>query len=95
MVIVILKMLIRPTYLALLPMAIWLRSIQQNLLKSSKIFYSPAIVIDVSAVSANIVGSGDKSIDLHQEYVNRFGTPAVRNSGTPAAIPTYGETKLY
>jgi len=66
-----------------------------NTVKSSKVFYPPAIVIDVSTVSANTGGSGDESLDLHQEYINRFGTPAVVSSGAPAAIPTYGETELY
>ena len=60
-----------------------------NNVTSSKIFYPPALVIDVSTT-----GNG-RTLDLHQEYVNLYGTPAVVSSGAPTAIPNYGETELY
>ena len=69
--------------------------VEINTIKSSKIFYPPAIVIDVSTVSGNTAAPGDESIDLHQEYLSRYATPAVRSPSAPNAIPTYGETELH
>lgn len=63
--------------------------IESNISKSAKIFYPPAVVIDASSTGTNL------SLDLHQEYVNRFGTPAVVSSSAPTTIPYYGETELY
>lgn len=56
---------------------------------SSKIFYPPAIALDASATDTEL------TLDLHQEYVDRFGTPAVVSSGAPSAIPTYDADELY
>jgi len=56
---------------------------------SSRIFYPPAIAIDASATGTGF------TLDLHQEYVNRFSTPAVASTSAPAAIPSYAETELY
>ncbi len=63
--------------------------VEVNTAKSSKIFYPPALVIDVSSAGDN------RTLDLHQEYVARYGTPAIVSSGAPTAIPTYGETELF
>ncbi len=63
--------------------------IETNTMISSKIFYPPAVVIDVSATGNN------QTLDLHQEYVDRFGSPMARNGTAPAALPTYSESELY
>ena len=63
--------------------------VEMNTAKSSKIFYPPALVIDVSSTGTNL------TLDLHQEYVDLFSSPAVASSGAPSAIPTYDETELY
>lgn len=63
--------------------------IETNTDKSSKIFYPPAIAIDASSTGTSLI------LDLHQEYVNRFGSPAVVSSSAPTAIPYYAETELY
>ena len=63
--------------------------IEMNTAKSSRIFYPPALVIDASTT-----GNG-RTLDLHQEYINLFGSPSVASSGAPSVIPTYAETELY
>jgi hypothetical protein len=63
--------------------------VETNTAKSSKIFYPPALMIDVSTT-----GNG-RTLDLHQQYVNLYGTPAVVSSGAPPAIPTYAQNELY
>ena len=69
--------------------------VQMNTAKSARVFYAPPMVIPVDMVSANIAGPGDESIDLHQEYVNRFSSPSIiRNPGSAPTIPTYNETEL-
>uniref|UniRef100_UPI00262ED00E hypothetical protein n=1 Tax=uncultured Maribacter sp. TaxID=431308 RepID=UPI00262ED00E len=63
--------------------------VEVNSLKSSKIFYPPSIEVDVATT-----GTG-RTIDLHDEYISQYGTPAVASAGAPAAIPTYINTELY
>lgn len=63
--------------------------IEVNTVKSSRIFYPPAVVIDVSSVGTNI------QLDLYQEYVDRYSSPAVKSPSAPAAIPTYNQNELY
>lgn len=63
--------------------------IETNTTKSSQTFYPPAIAIDASSTGTGL------TLDLHQEYVNRFGSPAVKSSSAPAAIPYYSESELY
>ena len=63
--------------------------VEVNSLKSSKIFYPPSIEVDVATT-----GTG-RTIDLHDEYISQYGTPAVASAGAPAAIPTYTNTELY
>ncbi len=60
--------------------------IETNTYKSSKVFYPPAVVIDVSST-----GSG-MTIDLYQEYINRMGSPALSSTANP--IPTYARNEL-
>ena len=62
--------------------------IETNTVKASKIFYPPAIVIDVSTVTTG------ESIDLYQEYVDRFGSPLLASPSSAGAIPTYGRAEL-
>ena len=62
--------------------------IETNTVKASKIFYPPAIVIDVSTITTG------ESIDLWQEYVDRFGTPLLASPSSAGAIPTYGRAEL-
>ena len=69
--------------------------VEMNTVISSKVFYPPAIVIDVSTVSGNTATPGDESIDLHQEYITRFATPSVKSPSAPTAIPTYAEGDLH
>ncbi|UCE68774.1 MAG: hypothetical protein JSW57_10065, partial [Flavobacteriaceae bacterium] len=57
--------------------------------KAARIFYPPSIAIDAST---NGVGF---TVDLYQQYLDQFGTPAVSSPGAPAAVPTYGPTELY
>ena len=69
--------------------------VQMNTAKSARVFYAPPMLIPVDVVSADITGPGDESIDLHQEYVNRFSSPTIiRNPSSAAAIPTYNESEL-
>ncbi len=63
--------------------------VETNTVKSSKIFYPPAIVIDVSAVVSG------QSIDLYQEYLDRFGAPLLASPSAPSTIPTYQRNELY
>ena len=63
--------------------------IELNTARSSRVFYPPAIAIDASTTGTGL------SLDLHQEYVNRYGSPAVKSSSAPAAIPYYNESELY
>ena len=57
--------------------------------KAARIFYPPSIAVDAST---NGVGL---TLNLYDQYVAQFGTPAVASLGAPAAIPTYGATDLY
>src|SRR5690606_9334134 len=52
-----------------------------------KFFYMPSIVFDVST-------SGPSTKDLHQLYVEQYGTPMVRSAGASGAIPTLAATDL-
>lgn len=63
--------------------------IEVNTAKSAGIFYPPAIALDASSTDTEL------TLDLHQEYQDRFGSPSVASSGAPSAIPSYGETELY
>jgi hypothetical protein len=56
---------------------------------STKIFYPPALAIEISGTATG------QTLDLHQQYLNLFGTPAVKSPSAPTAIPTYAETDLY
>ncbi|MBU2998091.1 hypothetical protein KO500_16740, partial [Cellulophaga baltica] len=62
--------------------------VEVNSLKASKIFYPPSIAVDAST-------NGTFTIDLYDQYVSQYGSPAVASAGAPAAIPTYGATELY
>ena len=57
--------------------------------KAARIFYPPSIAVDAST---NGVGL---TLNLYDQYVAQFGTPAVASLGAPAAIPTYAATDLY
>ena len=58
-----------------------------NLVTRSKIFYPPAVPVNIAATGTGF------TLDLHQEYVNLYGTPAVTSPGA-AALPTFSETEL-
>ena len=58
-------------------------------LNSAKIFYPPSVAIDASTT-----GTG-RTINLYNEYVSQFGSPAVVSSGAPSSIPTYAANELY
>jgi len=62
--------------------------VQSNTAKSARTFYPPAIVIDVSTITAG------ETIDLHQEYVDRFASPMISNPSSASSIPTYTEDEL-
>ncbi len=62
---------------------------EMNTAKSSRIFYPPALVIDASSTGTSL------TLDLHQQYIDLFGSPSVASSGAPSVIPTYAETELY
>jgi hypothetical protein len=62
--------------------------VQSNTARSARIFYPPAIVIDVSTISTG------ESIDLWQEYQNRFGSPLLSSPSAAGAIPTYSREEL-
>ena len=68
--------------------------VEMNTAKSAKIFYPPAIVIDVSSVSSNLAAPGNESINLYTRYTSAFATPAVKSPAAPAAIPTYTAAEL-
>jgi uncharacterized protein YlxP (DUF503 family)/prefoldin subunit 5 len=57
--------------------------------KAARIFYPPSIAVDAST---NGIG---RTLNLYDQYVAQFGTPAVASLGAPAAIPTYAATDLY
>ncbi|MEJ2584056.1 MAG: hypothetical protein P8Z38_03105 [Robiginitalea sp.] len=57
--------------------------------KAARVFYPPSIAIDASTNGV------DFTVDLYQQYLDQFGTPAVASPGAPAAVPTYGPTELY
>ena len=57
--------------------------------KAARIFYPPSIAIDASTNGV------DFTVDLYQQYLDQFGSPAVSSPGAPAAVPTYGPTELY
>ena len=58
-------------------------------LNSAKIFYPPSVAIDASTT-----GTG-RTINLYNEYVSQFGSPAVVSTGAPSSIPTYAANELY
>ena len=64
---------------------------RSNTARSARIFYPPAIVIDVSSITTG------ESIDLWQEYQNRFGAPLLSSPSSAGSIPTYarGELEYY
>ena len=57
--------------------------------KAARVFYPPSIAIDASANGTGF------TVDLYQQYLDQFGTPAVASAGAPAAVPTYARTDLY
>ncbi|MEL6124414.1 MAG: hypothetical protein AAFR14_11915, partial [Bacteroidota bacterium] len=59
----------------------------------AKIFYPPAIVIDVSTVTPG--GAPNLELDLYDEYVSRFSSPAIKSNSAPNSIPTYARDELY
>ncbi len=63
--------------------------IEMNTARNSRIFYPPAI-----AVVANTIDT-DLTIDLHQQYLNLFESPAISSTSAPGAIPTYDQDELY
>ena len=62
--------------------------VQSNTARSARIFYPPAIVLDVSTITSG------ESIDLWQEYQNRFGAPLLSSPSSAGSIPTYGRGEL-
>ena len=58
-------------------------------LNSAKIFYPPSVAIDASTT-----GTG-RTINLYNEYVSQFGSPAVVSTGAPSSIPIYAANELY
>ncbi|RUA19163.1 MAG: hypothetical protein DSY83_00860, partial [Flavobacteriia bacterium] len=56
--------------------------------KAARIFYPPSIAIDAST-------NGTFNLDLYQEYIDQYGSPAVGSTGAPATIPTYSRSELY
>lgn len=59
-----------------------------NTAKNTRWFYPPAVIIDASDMATGEV------LDLHQEYIDQFGTPEVSSDGAASSIPTYGEDEL-
>lgn len=57
--------------------------------KASRIFYPPSVAIDASTT-----GTG-RTLNLYNEYIAQFGTPAVSSTGAPTVIPTYAASELY
>ena len=69
--------------------------VQMNTAKSSRIFYPPAIVIDVSELSADISdGTGDESLDLWASYNALFSGPVLSSTGPGGSVPTYTRAEL-
>ena len=60
--------------------------VETNTVKSSKVFYPPAIVIDVSALATDV------PLDLYAEYISRMGSPGISSTANP--IPTYTREEL-
>ena len=58
-------------------------------LNSAKIFYPPSVAIDASTT-----GTG-RTLNLYNEYISQFGSPAVVSTGAPSSIPTYAANELY
>lgn len=63
--------------------------VEVNNIKSSKVFYPPAMTLDASALVTS------QTLDLHQQYSILYGTPMVGSTSAPSAIPTYAEDELY
>ena len=63
--------------------------IEVNAVKNMRWFYAPPVTIDVSSTTV------DDTLDLHQEYVDQFGSPSIVSTGAPSSIPYYDETELY
>jgi hypothetical protein len=57
--------------------------------KAARIFYPPSIAIDASTNGTGF------TVDLYDQYLDQFGTPAVASAGAPAAVPTYAASDLY
>ncbi|MBI6121357.1 hypothetical protein, partial [Salegentibacter maritimus] len=53
-----------------------------------KFFYMPSVVFDTSTQGTSFTRN------LHQEYVNQFGSPMVSSAGASAAIPTLPANEL-
>jgi len=49
-------------------------------------FYPPSVPIDASS-------TGVKTLDLHQEYIDQYGSPVISSPGA-GAIPTFSEAQL-
>ncbi len=60
--------------------------IETNTYKSAKVFYPPAVVVDVSTIGNNY------TIDLYQEYFLRMSSPALSSTTDP--IPTYSRNEV-
>lgn len=56
--------------------------------KAARIFYPPPLNINTSV-------NGLFAINLYSRYANQYGTPQITSLGSPATIPTYGNTDLY
>lgn len=56
---------------------------------SSKSFYMPTISFNTSVNAVSVTR------DLYNEYLTQFTTPAIKSTGAPNSIPTYGATDLY
>ncbi|WP_299683477.1 hypothetical protein [uncultured Tenacibaculum sp.] len=57
--------------------------------KAARIFYPPSVAIDASTI-----GNG-KTLNLYNEYISQFGSPAVKSNSAPNTIPTYLSNELY
>ena len=66
--------------------------VEVNTVKSAKIFYPPAIVIDVSTITDG--ADPDLQIDLYDEYFTRFNTPVLSSPSSAGSIPTYDRSEL-
>ncbi len=63
--------------------------LEMNTAKSSKVFYPPPIVVDVSATGTGF------TLNLHKSYMDLYAAPAVASLGAPTAIPSYASDELY